>query len=89
MNPLNGTETVTTWMAWLDDEDPEVLDATMEVFATFFLNIGWTTTTEDWTQATIGGAINAVEPSLDATEPRLVEELNEADNAMASGSIPK
>ena len=89
MNPLNGTETVTTWMAWLDDPDPQVLDATMEVFATFFVNIGWTTTTEDWTQAMIGGAINAVEPSLDATEPRLVEELNEADNVMASGSIPQ
>ena len=41
-------------MAWVGTNDPTVLNDVMEQFAAFFLSIGWTVTTEDWTGATNG-----------------------------------
>ena len=54
VNAYNNNMIEASFMSWVDSLDPEELTNRMEVLATFFKTIGWTTTTADWTTAATG-----------------------------------
>lgn len=76
-----------TWMSWtFVDQEYTTLTILQEAIASFFQEIGWTVTTENWLPigASSSDPAPPSTPTLDLTEPHLLEELTAADNVMAT-----